>query len=111
MEFSTPLILLSQYRGTFYVSPFVLLAKIKYIIQTSLIMYFDSQYREWDLNPHSHRWPKDFKSFVSTYSTIAAVEIFSKSAAKVLLFFDMCKLFAIFYIRRRKIEFFVFGKG
>ena len=29
-------------------------------------------YREWDLNPHSHFWPKDFKSFVSTDSTIAA---------------------------------------
>ena len=31
-----------------------------------------SQYRERDLNPHSHHWPKDFKSFVSTDSTIAA---------------------------------------
>ena len=30
------------------------------------------QYRERDLNPHSHHWPKDFKSFVSTDSTIAA---------------------------------------
>ena len=29
-------------------------------------------YHEWDLNPHSHFWPKDFKSFVSTDSTIAA---------------------------------------
>ena len=29
-------------------------------------------YREWDLNPHSHFWPKDFKSFVSPDSTIAA---------------------------------------
>ena len=29
-------------------------------------------YREWDLNPHSHFWLKDFKSFVSTDSTIAA---------------------------------------
>ena len=29
-------------------------------------------YREWDLNPHNHFWPKDFKSFVSTDSTIAA---------------------------------------
>ena len=29
-------------------------------------------YREWDLNPHSHFWPKDFKSSVSTDSTIAA---------------------------------------
>ena len=53
-------------------------------------MFF--QYREWDLNPHSHHWPKDFKSFVSTYSTIAA----GKSAAKVLLFFDIRKLYVIF---------------
>ena len=29
-------------------------------------------YREWDLNPHSHFWPRDFKSLVSTDSTIAA---------------------------------------
>ena len=29
-------------------------------------------YREWALNPPSHFWPKDFKSFVSTDSTIAA---------------------------------------
>ena len=33
---------------------------------------FSFQYRERDLNPHSHHWPKDFKSFVSTDSTIAA---------------------------------------
>ncbi len=42
------------------------------------------EYREWDLNPHSHHWPKDFKSFVSTYSTIAA--LVRKYAAKVRLF-------------------------
>ena len=29
-------------------------------------------YSKWDLNPHSHHWPKDFKSFVSTDSTIRA---------------------------------------
>ena len=33
---------------------------------------FYSWYREWDLNPHSRFGPKDFKSFVSTDSTIAA---------------------------------------
>ena len=33
---------------------------------------FYSRYREWDLNPHSRFGPKDFKSFVSTDSTIAA---------------------------------------
>ena len=26
------------------------------------------EYPERDLNPHSHYWPKDFKSFVSTIS-------------------------------------------
>ena len=30
------------------------------------------EYREPGSNRHSHHWPKDFKSFVSTYSTIAA---------------------------------------
>ena len=29
-------------------------------------------YSKRDLNPHSHHWPKDFKSFVSTDSTIRA---------------------------------------
>ena len=28
--------------------------------------------RERDSNPHSHYWPRDFKSLVSTNSTIAA---------------------------------------
>ena len=28
--------------------------------------------RERDSNPHSHHWPRDFKSLVSTNSTIAA---------------------------------------
>ena len=36
------------------------------------ILNFVFQYRERDLNPHSHHWPKDFKSFVSTDSTIRA---------------------------------------
>ena len=31
------------------------------------------EYSKRDLNPHSHHWPKDFKSFVSTDSTIRAV--------------------------------------
>ena len=29
--------------------------------------------RERDSNPHSHHWPRDFKSLVSTNSTIAAM--------------------------------------
>ena len=46
-------------------------------------------YREPGSNRHAHHWAKDFKSFLSTYSNIAAVKL--KSAAKVLLFFDICK--------------------
>ena len=42
---------------------------------------FFLQYRGRDLNPHSHHWPKDFKSFVSTYSTTAAIEIGCKGTA------------------------------
>ena len=30
-------------------------------------------YREWDLNPHNHFWSRDFKSLVSTDSTITAL--------------------------------------
>ena len=29
-------------------------------------------YSKRDLNPHSHHWPRDFKSLVSTDSTIRA---------------------------------------
>ena len=33
--------------------------------------------RERDSNPHSHYWPRDFKSLVSTNSTIAATCVVS----------------------------------
>ncbi|GEM_PF-439235 len=33
--------------------------------------------RERDSNPHGHHWPRDFKSLVSTNSTIAASVCFS----------------------------------
>ncbi len=52
-------------------------------------------YREWDLNPHSHHWPKDFKSFVSTDSTIAAA-LSPLDAAKLLLFLHSRKFFFLF---------------
>ena len=42
---------------------------------------FFLQYRGRDLNPHSHHWPKDFKSFVSTDSTTAA-SIFTEIGCK-----------------------------
>ena len=35
--------------------------------------------RERDSNPHSHYWPRDFKSLVSTNSTIAAAMLFCAS--------------------------------
>ena len=47
-------------------------------------------YREPGSNRHAHHWAKDFKSFLSTNSNIAATD-FCKSAAKVLLFFELCK--------------------
>ena len=52
-------------------------------------LLFASKYREWDLNPHSRFGPKDFKSFVSTDSTIAA----SKNSAKIRHFIEICKFF------------------
>ena len=33
--------------------------------------FLDLKYREWDLNPHSHHWPKDFHTFVADHSTTA----------------------------------------
>ena len=41
--------------------------------------------REWDSNPHSHYWPRDFKSLVSTNSTIAALHLRCLADAKVRL--------------------------
>ena len=32
-----------------------------------------SKYSERESNPHGHYWPQDFKSGVSTYSTIRAL--------------------------------------
>ena len=46
--------------------------KLKTPSASLCVFEFFFQYRERDLNPHSHHWPKDFKSFVSTDSTIAA---------------------------------------
>ena len=50
-------------------------------------------YREWDLNPHSHHWPKDFKSFVSTDSTIAARLIFQNRVQRYCFFFILPNIF------------------
>lgn len=43
--------------------------------------------RERDSNPHSHYWPRDFKSLVSTDSTIRAAIAVNKCGAKVMQFF------------------------
>ena len=60
-------------------------------------------YRERDLNPHSHHWPKDFKSFVSTDSTIAAqnrVQRYNKNCTYAnpsmffFIFYYHCRLYA-----------------
>lgn len=47
-------------------------------------------YREWDLNPHGHYCPTDFKSVLSTDSNITAYNSFHrKSDAKVHIFFGI----------------------
>ena len=38
----------------------------KKIASRLLLTCDSSSYSKRDLNPHSHYWPKDFKSFVST---------------------------------------------
>ena len=38
--------------------------------------------RERDSNPHNHYWSRDFKSLVSTNSTIAACQQFLKKQCK-----------------------------
>ena len=60
-----------------------------------------SSCRERDSNPHSHHWPRDFKSLVSTNSTIAAWQkcmICVFSSAKILYYFDFTKLNPFFFM-------------
>ena len=53
--------------------------------------------RKRDSNPHSHHWPRDFKSLVSTDSTIAAhprctlCKALAAVTAKVRLLGDSCR--------------------
>ena len=56
-------------------------------------------YREWDLNPHSHHWPKDFKSFVSTDSTIAALQmqLSVKTGCKSTAIFLYRQIYFVFF--------------
>ena len=46
------------------------------VVQAPVLLYFVDLLmcgcRERDSNPHGHFWPRDFKSLVSTNSTIAA---------------------------------------
>ena len=52
--------------------------------------------RERDSNPHSHHWPRDFKSLVSTNSTITARQSI-KSSAKVVLILEFSKIIGSFF--------------
>ena len=71
----------------------------------SAILYVKKQilclYREPGSNRHAHHWAKDFKSFLSTYSNIAAC--FCSKATKVTFFSSVtlsiksgCKITAFF---------------
>ncbi len=59
-------------------------------------MTVSAMYRGRDLNPHSHHWPKDFKSFVSTYSTTAADHLFFISAQNYCFFFEYARIIYFF---------------
>ena len=48
--------------------------------------FFLDWYRGRDLNPHSHHWPKDFKSFVSTDSTTAAIDFYGNRLQRYCYF-------------------------
>ena len=43
-----------------------ILTEIKIKGRTAILTIRPLEYPKRDLNPHSHHWPKDFKSFVST---------------------------------------------
>ena len=43
------------------------------------------EYSKRDLNPHSHYWPKDFKSFVSTIPPFEHSSILKKGERKTRL--------------------------
>ena len=45
-------------------------------------MDYNLSCRERDSNPHNHHWSRDFKSLVSTNSTIAAGPAFQKKQCK-----------------------------
>ena len=51
--------------------------------------------RERDSNPHNHYWSRDFKSLVSTNSTIAAY-LYQKLSAKIMLIIGTAKIFTQF---------------
>ena len=57
---------------TTYFDAKVIISLNKIIICVIFLGYINDRCRERDSNPHSHYWPRDFKSLVSTNSTIAA---------------------------------------
>ena len=63
-------------------------------------MIFSRWCRERDSNPHNHYWSRDFKSLVSTNSTIAASQQFLKSSAKIRLICVTAKTFTLFNIKK-----------
>ena len=57
--------------------------------------------RERDSNPHNHFWLRDFKSLVSTNSTIAAYQFLSECLCKGSVYYRNCQNFyTIFNINR-----------
>lgn len=64
--------------------------------------FFFLQYRGRDLNPHSHHWPKDFKSFVSTDSTTAAIDFYGNRLQRYCYFLKYANkndFLRIFFVR------------
>ncbi len=49
--------------------------------------------RERDSNPHNHYWSRDFKSLVSTNSTIAACQRLTETLCKGSAYYWNCQNF------------------
>ena len=62
-----------------------------------MIDWSSASYSERESNPHGHCWPQDFKSGVSTYSTIRAA-VFGKrrdKSNKNLLIYNVPSIYAM----------------
>ena len=58
-----------------------------------LILALQVLCRERDSNPHNHYWSRDFKSLVSTNSTIAAGQLLCISSCKGNVYLLNCQNF------------------